>query len=256
MSFTLTLPEDNALVLNAMSRALAEIAQGCTVAVGVVEPVQYTPTDSTVTVAGDDTPSDLDIEPVEADESPELDKDGFPWDNRINSTPASVTASGVWKMRRKPKDMDDDQWAKYIETVRNELTNLMSIEVGDNVVDTDNIEPVIGDSPVVDSVEVIPPPVTPDTVFGTVEPEPVAPPATAVEPVAPPPATPEPVEPVTPPAITTFPQLMTWLTGMTGKVTVEQVNGALAEWNMNSVALLAKRPDLIPVFVAKIEALL
>jgi len=248
MSFTLTLPEDNALVLNAMSRALAEIAQGCTVAVGVVEPVQYTPTDSTVTVAGDDTPSDLDIEPVEADiepvevdESVELDKDGFPWDNRINSTPASVTASGVWKMRRKPKDMDDSEWSDYIDTVRTELTNLMSIEVT-NVDSGDIVEPITSDSPIVDSIEVIPPPVTPDTVFGTVEP----------------PVTHEAVEPpVAPsPSITTFPQLMTWLTGMTGKITVEQVNGALAEWNMNSVALLAKRPDLIPVFVAKIEALL
>lgn len=241
MSFTLTLPEDNALVLNAMSRALAEIAQGCTVTTGATcEPVQYEYTQQPVEQS--DAPSDSDIEPVEVDEPVELDKDGLPWDNRINSTPASVTASGVWKMRRKPKDMSDDQWAEYIETVRNELTNLMSIEVDDDTVDTDNIEPVIGDSPVVDSVEVIPPPVTPDTVFGTVEPpesvEPIAPPATET------------------PTITTFPQLMTWLTGMTGKITVEQVNGALAEWNMNSVALLAKRPDLIPVFVAKIEALL
>ena len=51
MSFTLTLPEDNALILNAMSRALAEIAQGVpshgTVAVGDMshtknQPVQYT----------------------------------------------------------------------------------------------------------------------------------------------------------------------------------------------------------------------
>lgn len=221
MSITLTLPEDNALVLNAMSRALAEIAQGCTVAVGVVEPVQY-------------TPSDLDIEPVEADESPELDKDGFPWDNRINSTPASITASGVWKMRRKPKDMDDSEWSDHIDTVRNELTNLMSIEVDDDVADSD----------IVDSIEVIPPPAavfadsSPETVFGTVEPEPINPPATET------------------PTIATFPQLMTWLTGMTGKITVEQVNGTLAEWNMTSVALLAKRPDLIPVFVAKIEALL
>lgn len=247
MSFTLTLPEDNALVLNAMSRALAEIAQGCTVAVGVVEPVQYTPTDSTVTVAGDDTPSDLDIEPVDTP-LPDLDKDGFPWDSRINSTPASVTASGVWKMRRKPKDMDDAQWSDYIDMVRNELTNLMNIEVdtdGD-VADSDIVEHIVSDSPVVDSIEIIPPPVTPDTVFGTVEPP------ESVEPIAPPPT----VEPVASPTITTFPQLMTWLTGMTGKITVEQVNGALAEWNMTSVALLAKRPELIPVFVAKIEALL
>ena len=139
-------------------------------------------------------------------------------------------------MRRKPKDMDDDQWAEYIETVRNELTNLMSIEV-DDVIDSDNAESVISDNPVVDSVEVVAPPVTPDAVFGTVEP-------------------PESVEPVAPPTITTVPQLMTWLTGMTGKVTVEQVNGALAEWNMNSVALLAKRPDLIPAFITKIEGLL
>lgn len=258
MSFTLTLPEDNALILNAMSRALAEIAQGTapvTVSVGEMshttnKPVQYDYEE--IPVADGDTPSDLDIEPTEPEGDtllPDLDKDGLPWDNRINSTPASVTASGVWKMRRKPKDMDDDQWAKYIETVRNELTNLMSIEVDDDTVDTDNIEPVIGDSPVVDSVEELKP-VTPDAVFGT-----VTSPATAVEPVAPP-ATPEPVEPVAPPAITTFPQLMTWLTGMTGKVTVEQVNGALAEWNMNSVALLAKRPDLIPAFITKIEGLL
>lgn len=266
MSLTLTLPEDNALVLNAMSRALAEIAQGVpshgtapvTVTAGDLshttnKPVEYKPTDLTVTVAGVEcVPAEY--EP-EGETLPDLDKDGLPWDNRINSTPASVTASGVWKMRRKPKDMDDDQWAEYIETVRNELTNLMSIEVDDDTVDTDNIEPVIGDSPVVDGIEVIPPPVTPDAVFAshteehafiddTVEPVAPPPPATVTEPVAP------------PPAITTFPQLMTWLTGMTGKITVEQVNSALVEWNMTSVALLAKRPDLIPAFITKIEGLL
>jgi len=257
MSFTLTLPEDNALILNAMSRALAEIAQGCTVAVGVVEPVQYEYTQQPVEQG--DTPVDLDIEPVEAGEPvdtplPDLDKDGFPWDNRINPTPASVTASGVWKMRRKPKDMDDSEWSDYIDTVRNELTNLMSIEVESDDLDSgDIVEHVISDSPVVDSAEVIPPPVmtvkveelkpvTAGDVFGETA---LTPPCTSIEP---------PIAP--PPTITTFPQLMTWLTGMTGKITVEQVNGALAEWNMNSVALLAKRPDLIPVFVAKIEALL
>ena len=113
----------------------------------------------------------------------------------------------------------------------------------DDVADSDIVEPIVSDSPVVDSIEIIPPPVTPDTVFGTVEP----------------PVTHEAVEPIGPsvtPTITTFPHLMTWLTGMTGKVTVEQVNGALAEWNMNSVALLAKRPELIPAFITKIEALL
>ncbi len=235
MSFTLTLPEDNALVLNAMSRALAEIAQGVpshgTAPVAPVAPVQ------------------CDTEMTTEDEPVELDKDGLPWDNRINSTPASVTASGVWKMRRKPKDMDDSEWSDYIDTVRNELTNLMSIEVeSDNLDSGDIVEHVISDSPVVDGIEVIPPPVTPDTVFGTVEPP------GSVEPIAPPPTVEPPATET--PTITTFPQLMTWLTGMTGKITVEQVNGALAEWNMNSVALLAKRPDLIPAFITKIEALL
>ena len=270
MSFTLTLPEDNALILNAMSRALAEIAQGVpshgtapvTVAVGEVshtqdKPVECDPSKVKVTVAGVEcVPAEY--EPEGDTLLPDTDKDGLPWDNRINSTPASVTASGVWKMRRKPKDMNDDQWAEYIETVRNELTNLMSIEVGDNADDTDTIEPIAGDSPVVDSVEVIEPvapPVTPEAVFaGHMEEQPRIENVfiyDTVEPVAPPPVTA--VEPV---AITTFPQLMTWLTGMTGKVTVEQVNGALAEWNMNSVALLAKRPDLIPAFITKIEGLL
>lgn len=309
MSITLTLPEDNALILNAMSRALAEIAVNVAhgnkfeptpepfVSVKSHESAEYDSskvtlrfepsgvelTDKGATLNGKSVehpesvgyePSSVEVtnegvecvptvyEPEGNTPLPDTDKDGLPWDNRINSTPASVTASGVWKMRRKPKDMDDNQWAEYIETVRNELTNLMSIEVDDNADDTDTIEPIAGDSPVVDSVEVIEPvapPVTPELVFaGHMEEqpmienvfiddtvEPVAPPlVTAVEPVAP------------PPAITTFPQLMTWLTGMTGKVTVEQVNGALAEWNMNSVALLAKRPDLIPAFITKIEELL
>jgi len=273
MSFSLTLPEDNALVLNAMSRALAEIAQGVplhgtapmTVTNGELnhtknEPVQQTP------VEDDDTSErdlalfikeikrdDVDPVPNEIRDNhndsnditnnddiplPDLDKNGLPWDKRINSTPASLTGANEWKMRRKPKDMDDAQWVEYIKTVRNELTNLMNIEVESDVIDSDNVEPVVSDNLVVNSVEVIPPPVTPDTVFST---EPVAPP------VAP---------PTINPSITTFPQLMTWLTGMTGKITVEQVNGALVEWNMNSVALLAKRPDLIPPFVTKIEELL
>lgn len=255
MSFTLTLPEDNALILNAMSRALAEIAQGVP-SHGTVGEMSHTKNEPAecdyeqTPVADGDTPSDLDIEPITHSDEPEgdtllpdLDKNGLPWDKRINSTPASLTGANEWKMRRKPKDMNDDQWADYIETVRNELTNLMSIEVNDD--DNTITVGVGGDddllNPIVDSdiIEPVTPPVTPDAVFGT-----VTPPATTVEPVAP------------PPAITTFPQLMTWLTGMTGKITVEQVNGALAEWNMNSVALLAKRPDLIPAFITKIEGLL
>jgi hypothetical protein len=54
-----------------------------------------------VFVGQEDRPA---VEPVETPEPPVvegmLDADGLPWDDRIHSTPAKMTAAGVWRKKR------------------------------------------------------------------------------------------------------------------------------------------------------------
>jgi hypothetical protein len=51
------------------------------------------------------------------------DSTGTPWDERIHSTSKALNADGTWRLRRKPKDMDEAEWAAFVETVKNELNH-------------------------------------------------------------------------------------------------------------------------------------
>lgn len=50
------------------------------------------------------------------------DSTGTPWDERIHSTSKALNADGTWRLRRKPKDMDEGEWAAFVETVKAELS--------------------------------------------------------------------------------------------------------------------------------------
>lgn len=56
-------------------------------------------------------------------ETPEVDKDGYPWDKRIHSTAHSTNQNGTWKVLRRPKVFgdDDEKWQGFIERTRAEL---------------------------------------------------------------------------------------------------------------------------------------
>ena len=49
------------------------------------------------------------------------DSTGTPWDERIHSTSKALNSDGSWRLRRKPKDMDEAEWAALVESVKAEL---------------------------------------------------------------------------------------------------------------------------------------
>lgn len=53
---------------------------------------------------------------------PTADSNGTPWDERIHSTSKALNVDGTWRLRRKPKDMDEVEWAAFVETVKGELS--------------------------------------------------------------------------------------------------------------------------------------
>jgi hypothetical protein len=49
-----------------------------------------------------------------------------PFDERIHSSGRTLTANGGWKLRRKPKDMSDDEWSAFVKSVKAEIGQLVS----------------------------------------------------------------------------------------------------------------------------------
>ena len=191
-----------------------------------------------------------------------FDSTGTPWDERIHSTSKALNADGTWRLRRKPKDMDEAEWAALVESVKTELqyqTEQQPMNLDHVSIDpahdkgVDDIEPT---SEEIDEWEkskqpdYLPePPVTPpgddfhtdeQTVTG-IPPLPVPPPVVIAPPV---------------PEVTTwdFPHLMTFLTERHGKIDVATVNTLLAQDSMSSVQELNAHPDKIGPFVARVKA--
>lgn len=323
-TISITCDSDNAVALNAFSKALADMAQGHNVVGELKYKVSIDTTEATASleqlrehaetidttaqqvghVKGDDLPSatdmfkhnmylvsewvemvhpdhdtqrmarsDAELEQMVADgwvypdasddltETPTLDSEGLPWDARIHSTNKATVADGTWRLRRKPKELDEAQWQAEIKTVRNELEQLMAIELP-NAEDIEEWENSQQPDYYVD-------PAAPDgdkTVELTIEPAavfaPVPPPVVESHvDVPPPPVTVEPPVIVPPPPVTnvepmTFPKLMTFLTERTGRITLEQVNELVAKHGLTRIDQLSQRPELIAAFVADVKTLL
>lgn len=49
------------------------------------------------------------------------DSTGTPWDERIHSTSKALNADGTWRLRRKPKDMDELEWSDYVSMIKADL---------------------------------------------------------------------------------------------------------------------------------------
>lgn len=185
---------------------------------------------------------------IEVQELPTTDSTGTPWDERIHSTSKALNADGTWRLRRKPKDMDEAEWAALIESVKGELHTQTPVMTDEEV---KTLEPVEIGEPTREEVE---PPVTPpgddfhtdtnvvteQTVAG-IPPLPVPPPVVVAPPV---------------PEVTEwdFPRLMTFLTERHGKIDVATVNTLLAQDGMSSVQELNAHPDKIGPFVARVKA--
>lgn len=172
---------------------------------------------------------------------PTADSTGTPWDERIHSTSKALNADGTWRLRRKPKDMDEAEWAAFVESVKAELIGAEPTrEEVDELIEASNkmLEPPV--TPPGDDFHADAGVVTEQTVAG-IPPLPVPPPVVVAPPV---------------PEVTEwdFPRLMTFLTERHGKIDVATVNTLLAQDGMSSVQELNAHPDKIGPFVARVKA--
>lgn len=191
---------------------------------------------------------------------PTTDSTGTPWDERIHSASKALNTDGTWRLRRKPKDMDEAEWAALVESVKLELNHGEAIreamdkaERGEAVYYTSeeaeqkmeefkesvrqNIEPPV--TPPGDDFHTDAGVVTEQTVAG-IPPIPVPPPVV--------------VPPV--PEVTEwdFPKLMKFLTERHGKIDVPTVNQLLAVDGLAALTDLNAHPAKIGPFVARVKA--
>lgn len=177
-----------------------------------------------------------------------VDSTGTPWDERIHSASKALNADGTWRLRRKPKDMDETEWSDYINETLYEIkpaTTSAGKDIDKLISEIDTagthgeglggIEPPV--TPPGDDYQTDTDVVTEQTVAG-IPPLPVPPPV------------------VVAPEVTEwdFPRLMTFLTERHGKIDVATVNTLLAQDGMLSVQELNARPDKIGPFVARVKA--
>ena len=211
-----------------------------------------------------------------------LDADGLPWDKRIHSRGKTRLSDNTWRLARKPNDKTDEEWSSYVESVKAELKAVQDIPTLDEqcddvgIVRQEAVTPTLDEQAVAD----LTPPVTLtdeqvreevkeklESGEVTVE-APLTPPVAPVAPVTPPTSlTPPVVEstveptveaPSDQPSVTTFQELMLYITGNAKKrgADNDMIKAILAEVDpaLTAIPLIATRADLIPKFVTALEA--
>ena len=152
----------------------------------------------------------------------ETDADGLPWDERIHGSGRKKLAkTQQWKLKRKPKEMSETEWLAEVERVKTELKAVMAI-------------PAVAPAP----APAAPAPVEPQA------PAPAAPPAPA--PQAPAPAAPP--APANDYSTWGWPEFMGEF--MRRGMEQSQALAACQKHGIDSTAVLASRPDLIPQVAA------
>ena len=63
----------------------------------------------------------------------EIESKDLPYDERIHSSGKTRNQDGTWKLRRRPAEMEEEEWKDYIEQVENELRELASIKPTESV---------------------------------------------------------------------------------------------------------------------------
>lgn len=178
---------------------------------------------------------------------PVSDSTGTPWDERIHSASKALNADGTWRLRRKPKDMDELEWSDYVSLIKADLQYPVECGGEEEQVDQEHYA-----AETAEGVNDIEPPVTPpgddfhtDTGIVTEQTVVGIPPIPVPPPVVVPPA---PVDDAW-----TFPKLMTFLTERQGKIDVATVNMLLAQDGIASLPELNAHPDKIGPFVARVK---
>lgn len=212
--------------------------------------------------------------------APTTDNSGTPWDERIHSASKALNSDGTWRLRRKPKDMDEMEWSDYVTMIKADLqypvecggeqpTLEEAVDAGGNSSENEENTNEIND---ITPAE-IEPPVTREEVdalieasnemLANIEPS-VIPPGddfhtdTGVvteQTVAGIPPIPVPPPLVVPPVTDwDFPKLMKFLTERHGKIDVPTVNQLLAVDGLAALTDLNAHPDKIGPFVARVKA--
>lgn len=167
-----------------------------------------------------------------------LDKNGFPWDDRIHSGNKAFVADGTWRKRR---GVDD----ALVAQVEVELRAVMNIAAP---------APVIPPIPVVQVAAEIPADEAPMMPMHNASTVPPPPPLPAIVPPPPPPPPPPPAV-AEPNAYLNLIQLVTNVIS-TQKLTRPQVEACITSIDPSlNLQLLSKRPDLIPQIAAQIRTL-
>ncbi|UVD41521.1 hypothetical protein PQZ63_gp24 [Klebsiella phage pKp383] len=275
-NITLTIPNDDHIALRAFGKALEEMALAhgaeprktvgelsyklnidTSEATAAAEEMQQVVPQMVNEPEIDTTPQQVEslAAPMGDDEEqapPTIDSTGTPWDERIHSASKALNADGTWRLRRKPKDMDEVEWSDYVSMIKADLQYPVECggegeEIGeptreevDELIEASNkmLEPHV--TPPGDDFHTDAGVVTEQTVVG-IPPIPVPPPVVVAPPV---------------PEVTEwdFPRLMTFLTERHGKIDVATVNTLLAQDGMSSVQELNAHPDKIGPFVARVKA--
>lgn len=261
-NITLTIPNDDHIALRAFGKALEEmaLAHGAEPRKTTIDTSEATAVPQMVNEPEIDTTSQQ-VESLAApmgddeEQAPSTtDSTGTPWDERIHSTSKALNADGTWRLRRKPKDMDEPEWSDYVSMIKADLQ--YPVESGGEGEEIDEPTREEVDELIEVSNKMLEPPLTPpgddfhtgagvvteQTVVG-IPPIPVPPPVVVVPPV------PEVVE-------WDFPRLMTFLTERHGKIDVATVNALLAQDGVSSVQELNAHPDKIGPFVTRVKAYL
>ena len=268
---TLTIPNDDHIALRAFGKALEEmaLAHGAEPRKTVgelsyklnIDTSEATAALERLRAATEEPEVDTTAQQVESLSAPMVDDEeqtppttdstGTPWDERIHSTSKALNADGTWRLRRKPKDMDELEWSDYVSMIKADLQYPVECggeeEIGeltreevDELIEASNkmLEPPV--TPPGDDFHTDASVVTEQTVAG-IPPLPVPPPVVVAPPV---------------PEVTEwdFPRLMTFLTERHGKIDVATVNTLLAQDGMSSVQELNAHPDKIGPFVARVKA--
>lgn len=196
--------------------------------------------------------------PTEQDDT--LDANGLPWDKRIHSRGKTRLSDDTWRLARKPNDKTDEEWSAYVESVKSELKAVQDIPSDDTAISIEDITQAEINAGTLDEQAVadLTPPVVDEPTAPTLTP-PAIDTEAPVAPVTPPTSLTPPVEsPSDQPSVTTFEELMIYITGDAKKrgADTDMIKATLVEVDpaLIAIPLIGTRADLIPKFVTALEA--
>lgn len=229
----------------------------------------------------------------EREQDDTLDADGIPHDKRIHSKGATRLADNTWRLRKRPADKTEEEWTDYIDSVKTELKAVQDIpsvepdeelhqemdrvlaEHNENLPegmkqgepctqgDVDQLEANLT-PPVIEEPLTQLEGVTPQALGVAIDPPvaPVTPPTSLTPPVV---VEPTVEAPSDQPSVTTFQELMLYITGNAKKrgADNDMIKSVLLEIGgkrengdpvIPAIPILSTRADLIPKFVTVLEA--